>query len=69
MIKLSTYYKINKKAIKRNWRQPFIKEKYNYSILKFIASQKEYIEELIERNSLEVDIKIGEIERDLYKTL
>jgi len=67
-IKLSGYYKVNKKHILRNWKHKHIREAHNFSILNYITAMVDHI-----KNDLAIylnfDIPVSEIKNDLYKTL
>jgi len=66
-MKLSRYWNANKRQIKRNWKKEIIREKHNFSMLQYIASITDHIENDI--GLIEHDISMGSIERELYTTL
>lgn len=65
-MKLSKYWQANKRAIKSNWKKEFIRAKYGYSILSYINS---ILEHILSIKGLDIDIELGMIERELYRTI
>lgn len=65
-MKLSIYYKANKRSIISNWKKEFIRAKYNYSMLCYINN---IVEHILSIKGLDIDIEIGVIERELYRTI
>lgn len=66
-MKLSTYYKENKRQIIKDWKDERVRGRHNYSMLRYIKNR---IQDIIENNSdIEADIGMHDIETDLYKSL
>lgn len=63
---LTKYWKANKRAIKSNWKKEFIRAKYDYSMLAYINSITAHI---LSIKGLDIDIELGVIERELYRTI
>jgi len=65
-MKLTKYWNANKKAIKSNWKKEFIRAKYGYSMLSYINS---IINHILSIKGLNIDMELGIIERELYRTI
>ena len=65
MVKLSNYYRANKRQLIKNWKDEYIKGKHNYSMLKYIQFHIQHIME----SDIDIDMSIDFIELDLYRSL
>lgn len=65
-ITLTKYWNANKIAIKSNWKKEFIRAKYGYSMLSYINSITNHI---LSIKGLDIDMEVGTIERELYRTI
>ena len=66
-VSLSLYFKRNNRYIIKNWRQEFIREKYNFSICQYIQA---HIERLSDIFKIPLDhYMLQEWAGKMYKTL
>ena len=65
---IKQYYKVNKRYMLANWKKDFIREKYNFSMLKYITALIFHIEDNV--NYIEfTEHDLINISKDLYRSL